>query len=153
MGWRCHRRRGCLGRIQRHLLRQLLLRLDNQPRIWPLGIGLCALTGYTPKYGLLVDGALANPILIVNVTANMDDPTDFSILGDWVGMQRQPSWKTPLGPIPIIKGLPTDLEPRAAQSVNGRSRQLRLSHALHRWRKRHSRRRHPRRTGIQHKRS
>ncbi|PIE80198.1 MAG: hypothetical protein CSA11_08685 [Chloroflexi bacterium] len=69
----------------------------------------CALTGYTPQYGLLVEGACqAN--LIVKVSAEMADPTDFSILGDWIGMQRKPSWKTPLGPIPIITGLPTDLD-------------------------------------------
>jgi predicted aconitase with swiveling domain len=45
----------------------------------------------------------------VIVTAEMDDPTDFSILGDWIGKQRKPGWKTPFGPIPIIKGLPADL--------------------------------------------
>ncbi|MBE2222382.1 MAG: DUF521 domain-containing protein, partial [Anaerolineae bacterium] len=69
----------------------------------------CALTGYTPKYGLLVDGA-RRPNLLVEVTAQMSDPTDFSILGDWIGMQRKPSWKTPLGPIPVISGLPADLD-------------------------------------------
>jgi hypothetical protein len=69
----------------------------------------CALTGYTPQYGLLVDGA-RQPNLIVNVTTPVDDPTDFSILGDWIGRQRKPSWKTPLGPIPVINGLPADLD-------------------------------------------
>ena len=69
----------------------------------------CALTGYTPKYGLLADDA-RRPNLEVVVTATLSDPTDFSILGDWIGMQRKPSWKTPLGPIPVIKGLPTDLD-------------------------------------------
>ncbi len=69
----------------------------------------CGLTGYTPKYGLLVDGA-RRPNLIVKVTAQMSDPTDFSILGDWIGRQRKPTWKTPLGPIPFIKGLPADLD-------------------------------------------
>ncbi len=68
-----------------------------------------ALTGYTPKYGLLADGA-RQPNLLVEVTATMSDPADFSILGDWIGMQRKPSWKTPLGPIPLIKGLPADLD-------------------------------------------
>jgi predicted aconitase/predicted aconitase with swiveling domain len=69
----------------------------------------CALTGYTPKYGLLAEGA-RRPNLTVNVTTTIADPTDFSILGDWIGMQRKPAWKTPLGPIPIIKGLPADLD-------------------------------------------
>ena len=68
----------------------------------------CALTGYTPKYGLLHDEA-RRPNLEVIVTAELKDPTDFSILGDWIGMQRTPEWKTPYGPIPVIKGLPTQL--------------------------------------------
>ncbi len=68
----------------------------------------CALTGYTPKYGLLHDDA-RRPNLEVIVTAELNDPTDFSILGDWIGMQRTPDWKTPYGPIPLIKGLPANL--------------------------------------------
>ena len=68
----------------------------------------CALTGYTPKYGLLHDEA-RRPNLEVIVTAELDDPTDFSILGDWIGMQRTPEWKTPYGPIPVIKGLPANM--------------------------------------------
>ena len=58
---------------------------------------------------MLVDGARW-PNLLVNVTAQVSDPTDFSILGDWIGMQRKPSWKTPLGPMPVITGLPADLD-------------------------------------------
>ena len=68
----------------------------------------CAMVGYTPKYGLLVEGA-NRPNLHVNVTTQLADPTDFSILGDWFGTQRKPSWKTPLGPIPVISGLPSEL--------------------------------------------
>lgn len=68
----------------------------------------CALTGYTPKYGLLHDEA-RRPNLEVIVTAVLSDPTDFSILGDWIGMQRTPQWKTPYGPIPVIKGLPAKM--------------------------------------------
>ncbi|MEJ2748147.1 MAG: aconitase X [Anaerolineae bacterium] len=67
-----------------------------------------ALTGYTPRYGLLDEDA-RRPNLEVNVTASMSDPTDFSILGDWIGKQRQPGWHLPFGPIPLIKGLPDDL--------------------------------------------
>lgn len=67
-----------------------------------------ALTGYAPKYGLLNEEA-RQPNLAVVVTAVLSDPTDFSILGDWIGMQRRPEWRMPYGPIPAIKGLPADL--------------------------------------------
>ncbi len=68
----------------------------------------CALTGYTPRYGLLAEnGRLPN--LEIIVTAAVNEPTDFSLLGDWVGKQRKPSWHTPLGPIPLFKGLPDGL--------------------------------------------
>lgn len=77
-----------------------------------------ALTGYAPDYGLLQDEA-RQPNLAVVVTAKLDDPTDFSILGDWIGRQRQPEWKFPFGPIPAIKGLPPGLthEQRKALSA------------------------------------
>jgi predicted aconitase/predicted aconitase with swiveling domain len=77
-----------------------------------------ALTGYTPKYGLL-DEAGRRPNLVVNVTCDLDDPTDFSILGDWIGRNRLPAWKMPFGPIPFIKGLPAELshEQRKALSA------------------------------------
>jgi predicted aconitase/predicted aconitase with swiveling domain len=67
-----------------------------------------ALTGYTPKYGLL-DQAARRPNLVIQVTCRPEEPTDFSILGDWIGMNRPASWKMPFGPIPLIKGLPADL--------------------------------------------
>jgi predicted aconitase/predicted aconitase with swiveling domain len=67
-----------------------------------------ALTGYTPKYGLLNERA-RRPNLIVQVTCRLDEPTDFSLLGDWIGMNRPASWQMPFGPIPLIKGLPADL--------------------------------------------
>ena len=68
----------------------------------------CALTGYTPKYGLL-DERNRRPNLFVVVTTALRDPADFSILGDWIGKQRQPDWKMPYGPIPVIQGLPANL--------------------------------------------
>jgi predicted aconitase/predicted aconitase with swiveling domain len=68
----------------------------------------CALTGYTPRYGLLQPAA-RRPNLEVMVTAHLQDPTDFSILGDWIGRQRRPHWKQPYGPIPFLRGLPADL--------------------------------------------
>jgi predicted aconitase/predicted aconitase with swiveling domain len=67
-----------------------------------------ALTGYAPYYGLLTEEA-RSPNLQVIVTAKLEDPTDFSILGDWIGKQRRPDWKMPYGPIPAIKGLPPEM--------------------------------------------
>ena len=67
-----------------------------------------ALTGYTPRYGLLNPGATA-PNLEVRVACDLDDPADFSILGDWIGRQRTAAWRMPYGPIPLLRGLPADL--------------------------------------------
>lgn len=68
-----------------------------------------ALTGYTPDYGLLQEGR-RRPNLAVTVTAALDEPTDFSILGDWIGKQVLPGWSLPYGPIPYIAGLPQPLD-------------------------------------------
>ena len=78
----------------------------------------CALTGYAPDYGLL-DEAARRPNLAVTVTTPLDDPTDFSVLGDWIGKQRRPGWRMPYGPIPAIGGLPDKLshEQRKALSA------------------------------------
>jgi len=78
----------------------------------------CALTGYAPDYGLL-DEAARRPNLAVMVTTPLDDPTDFSVLGDWIGKQRRPGWRMPYGPIPAIGGLPAELshEQRKALSA------------------------------------
>ncbi|MFW6068093.1 MAG: aconitase X [Chloroflexota bacterium] len=67
-----------------------------------------ALTGYTPRYGLLEEAA-RRPNLHVTVSAALDDPADFSILGDWIGKQLDPSWSLPFGPIPLIEGLADDV--------------------------------------------
>ena len=67
-----------------------------------------ALTGYAPDYGLL-DDAARQPNLTVRVSAQLSDPTDFSILGDWIGKQRRSTWRMPYGPIPAIAGLPAEL--------------------------------------------
>ncbi len=67
-----------------------------------------ALTGYAPRYGLL-DEAARLPNLRVVVTADITEPTDFSVLGDWIGKQRQSSWSMPYGIIPLIEGLPETL--------------------------------------------
>tara|TARA_B100001250_G_scaffold368967_1_gene352059 strand:+ start:227 stop:1957 length:1731 start_codon:yes stop_codon:yes gene_type:complete len=64
-----------------------------------------ALTGWAPKWGLhLPENRIPN--LIVNVDAIMDDSTDWSVLGDWIGAQRSSEWKMPWGPMPVIRGLP-----------------------------------------------
>ena len=78
----------------------------------------CALTGYAPDYGLL-DTHARRPNLLVEVTTPLADPTDFSILGDWIGKQRQPEWRMLYGPIPAIMGLPDELshEQRKALSA------------------------------------
>ena len=51
----------------------------------------------------------AAPPIAVTVTAALDEPTDFSILGDWSGKQVQPGWSLPYGLIPLIEGLPAEL--------------------------------------------
>lgn len=78
----------------------------------------CALTGYAPNYGLLEDEG-RRPNLAVTVTVDLEDPTDFSVLGDWIGKQRRPNWRMPFGPIPAIIGLPATLthEQRKAMSA------------------------------------
>ena len=66
-----------------------------------------ALTGWAPKWGLhLPENRVPN--LIVEVDAEMDDVTDWSILGDWIGAQRSSDWNMPWGPMPVINGLPED---------------------------------------------
>lgn len=67
-----------------------------------------ALTGYTADYGLLQESA-RRPNLEVIVNCELDDPTDFSILGDWIGKQFRPGIPQPYGPIPLIRGLATGL--------------------------------------------
>ncbi len=64
-----------------------------------------ALTGFAPKWGLHLEEN-RQPNIIVNVECEMDELTDWSILGDWIGKQVKPSWNLPWGPMPIIYGLP-----------------------------------------------
>ncbi len=68
-----------------------------------------ALTGYTPLYGLLLPEN-RRPNLLVDVRCALSDPTDASILGDWIGKQRASGWQMPYGPIPLIRGLPPALD-------------------------------------------
>jgi hypothetical protein len=64
-----------------------------------------ALTGWAPKWGLhLAENRVPN--ILVNVECAMSDPTDWSVLGDWIGKQVRPEWDLPWGPMPRITGLP-----------------------------------------------
>ena len=68
-----------------------------------------ALTGWAPLWGLHIDENRI-PNILVRVEADMDDLTDWSILGDWIGMQIQPDWNLPWGMMPLITGLPKDAD-------------------------------------------
>ena len=64
-----------------------------------------ALTGWAPYWGLHIPENRI-PNIFVKVDCNLSDPTDWSILGDWIGKQIMPDWKLPWGPMPYIVGLP-----------------------------------------------
>lgn len=64
-----------------------------------------ALTGWAPKWGLHIDENRI-PNIFVQVECQMEDITDWSILGDWIGKQIKPEWNLPWGPMPRISGLP-----------------------------------------------
>ena len=64
-----------------------------------------AITGWAPLWGLHVEENRI-PNILVNVECEMDDPTDWSILGDWIGKNLKPEWELPWGPMPRITGLP-----------------------------------------------
>ena len=64
-----------------------------------------ALTGWAPRWGLhLEENRIPN--ILVSIECAMSDPTDWSVLGDWIGKQILPDWKLPWGPMPRITGLP-----------------------------------------------
>ena len=64
-----------------------------------------AITGWAPLWGLHIEENRV-PNILVNVECEMDDPTDWSILGDWIGKKLLPEWEIPWGPMPRITGLP-----------------------------------------------
>lgn len=66
-----------------------------------------ALTGWAPRWGLHLPENRA-PNLLIEVEADMDDATDWSILGDWIGMHLSPEWEMPWGVMPRFVGLPSD---------------------------------------------
>ncbi len=67
-----------------------------------------ALTGYAPMWGLhLPENRIPN--IVVDVECELSSLADWSILGDWIGKQVRPGWNVPFGPMPYIRGLPSDI--------------------------------------------
>ncbi len=77
------------------------LRTNRESGLSAIATALC---GFTPEYGLLLDENRI-PNLKIMVECNLDEPVDYSILGDWIGKQIEPKWKMEYGPIPHIFGL------------------------------------------------
>jgi len=73
-----------------------------------------SLSGFTPEYGLLLDENRI-PNIKINVLCELNEPVDYSILGDWIGKQISPNWKLEFGPIPHIFGVKSfDFESKKA---------------------------------------
>ena len=67
-----------------------------------------ALTGYAPEWGLhLQKNRLPN--IHVTVECELENLSDYSILGDWIGKNAKPEWDLPFGPMPYIQGLDDDI--------------------------------------------
>ena len=64
-----------------------------------------ALTGYAPKWGLHLSKNRM-PNILVNISCELNDLADWSILGDWIGKQVSPDWDLSWGPMPFIRGMP-----------------------------------------------
>jgi hypothetical protein len=64
-----------------------------------------ALTGWAPLWGLHLEKNRV-PNIHVLVECSMDNISDWSVLGDWIGKQIKPEWKLPWGMMPHISGLP-----------------------------------------------
>jgi predicted aconitase/predicted aconitase with swiveling domain len=67
-----------------------------------------ALTGYAPRWGLHLEEH-RRPNIHVHVACELNDLSDWSVLGDWIGKQVRPDWALPFGPMPYITGLPGHL--------------------------------------------
>ncbi|HJM81513.1 MAG TPA: aconitase X, partial [Candidatus Poseidoniia archaeon] len=76
------------------------LRTNRESGLSAIATAIC---GFTPEYGLLLDENRV-PNLTVTVDCDLEEPVDYSILGDWIGKQIQPQWKMEYGVIPIIFG-------------------------------------------------
>ena len=64
-----------------------------------------ALTGWAPLWGLHLPEN-RTPNIRVTVECDLDEISDWSILGDWIGKQVRPDWNLPWGPMPHLVGLP-----------------------------------------------
>ncbi len=82
------------------------LRTNRESGLSALASAIC---GVTPEYGLLLN---ANRVsnFCVEVLCDLETPTDYSILGDWIGKNIPPEWDMPYGPIPCICGIATDVD-------------------------------------------
>ncbi len=67
-----------------------------------------ALTGFAPRWGLHLEKN-RRPQYIVEVSAEMEDLVDWSILGDWAGSQAPSLLEMPFGPMPVFTGLPDEI--------------------------------------------
>ena len=88
-----------------------------------------ALTGFAPKWGLHLEEN-RRPNIHVNVTAQLERLSDFSILGDWIGKQIKADWKLPFGPMPYISGFVQKVEFWTKKSAHSGRSQLRLSNVV-----------------------
>ena len=87
------------------------LKTNRESGLSALATAIC---GYTPEYGLLLDNHRL-PNLKINIKCNLEEPVDYSILGDWIGKQIKPDWKLNYGPIPHIFGIKSlDFESKKA---------------------------------------
>ena len=82
------------------------LRTNRESGLSALASAIC---GITPEYGLLLDSN-RSPNFCVNVICELETPTDYSILGDWIGKNIPPEWDMPYGPIPCICGIKNDVD-------------------------------------------
>ena len=77
------------------------LRTNRESGLSAVATALC---GFTPEYGLLLDENRL-PNLKIDVECELNEPVDYSILGDWIGKQIKPKWNLEYGPIPHIYGI------------------------------------------------
>ena len=87
------------------------LRTNRESGLSAIATAIC---GFTPEYGLLLDENRL-PNLKINVECLLNEPVDYSILGDWIGKQIKPDLQLAYGPIPHIFGIKNvDFESRKA---------------------------------------
>lgn len=74
------------------------------------------LTGFAPKWGLhLSENRMPN--IFVTLDCAMNDLSDWSIFGDWIGKQVRPDWDLSWGPMPLICGMPEYLSFAAKKAL------------------------------------